>query len=213
MPRIRMWLLICCLSYLPSDVSEDITSRPVTTDHSPRQRRACQLVFRANCCSGTLPDQFWVGKFQCAGSAKFVPIPGRLEASERCAWIGAGEIIDKYHSRLDLAGKATSPDEVTAPDRSAETEVSDVGEMNRLVVGLEGKNHSHGTKEFFLGDRRLGRQPHKHSRRIEIAGAGGDLTASENACSSLYRVEHLAMEVLAGTGEGQWADLDAFLHG
>src|SRR5258708_35843369 len=46
-----------------------------------------------------------------------------------------------------------------------------------------------------------------------MAGAGGDLTASENACSGLYRVEHLAMEVLAGTGEGQWADLDAFLHG
>src|SRR6266446_6488030 len=105
------------------------------------------------------------------------------------------------------------PDEVTAPDRSAETEVSDIGEVNRLVVGLEGENHSHGTKEFFLGDRRLGRQPHKHSRRIEIAGAGGDLTASENACSSLYRVEHLAMEVLAGAGEGQRADLDAFLHG
>src|SRR4029077_624746 len=55
--------------------------------------------------------------------------------------------------------------------------------------------------------------PHKHSRRVEIAGAGGDLTASENACSSLYRVEHLAMEVLAGTGGGQWAELDAFLHG
>src|SRR6202011_6036660 len=47
----------------------------------------------------------------------------------------------------------------------------------------------------------------------EIARTGGDLTASENACSSLYRVEHLAMEVLAGTGGSQWADLDAFLHG
>jgi len=51
------------------------------------------------------------------------------------------------------------PDKVTAPDRSAETEVSDIGEVNRLVVALEGENHSHGTKEFFLGDRRLGRQP------------------------------------------------------
>src|SRR6202040_3560048 len=51
------------------------------------------------------------------------------------------------------------------------------------------------------------------SRRVEIARTGGDLTASENARSSLYRVEHLAMEVLAGTGEGQWADLDALLHG
>src|SRR6202011_4523702 len=202
-----------CLSYLPSDFSEDINSRPVTTDHSPGQRRACQLVFGAYCCSGTLPDQFWVGKFPCAGSAKFAPIPGSLEASERCAGIGAGEIIDKYHSRLDLAGNATGPDEVTAPDRSAETEVSDIGEVNRLVVGLEGENHSHRTKEFFLGYRRLGRQPHKHSRRIEIAGAGGDLTASENACSRLYRVEHLAMDVLAGTGGGQRAELDAFLHG
>src|SRR5258708_18990819 len=46
-----------------------------------------------------------------------------------------------------------------------------------------------------------------------MAGAGGVSTASENACSSLYRVEHLAMEVLAGTGEGQRDDLDAFLHG
>src|SRR6202521_3686463 len=127
--------------------------------------------------------------------------------------MGAGEVIDKYHSRLDLAGNATGPDEVTAPDRSAETEVSDVGEVNRLIVGFEGENHSHGTKEFFLGYRRLGRQPHKHSRRVEIAGAGRDLTASKNARSSLYRVEHLAMEVLAGTGERQWADLDAFLHG
>src|SRR6202521_4160308 len=127
--------------------------------------------------------------------------------------MGAGEIIDKYHPRLDLAGNATSPDEVTAPNRSAETEVSDIGEMNRLVVGLEGEDRSHGTKEFFLGYRCLGRQPHKHSRRVEIARAGGDLTASNNACSSLYRVEHLAMEVLAGTGRGQWADLDAFLHG
>src|SRR6202008_2579317 len=111
------------------------------------------------------------------------------------------------------AGNATGPDEVTAPDRSAETEVSDIRKVNRLFLGLEGENRSHGTKEFFLGDRRLGRQPHKHSRRIEIAGARGDLTASENACSSLYRVEHLAMEVLAGTGAGQWAELDAFLHG
>jgi len=25
--------------------------------------------------SGTLPDQFWVGKFPCTGSAKFAPIP------------------------------------------------------------------------------------------------------------------------------------------
>src|SRR4029077_19854709 len=41
----------------------------------------------------------------------------------------------------------------------------------------------------------------------------GDLTASENACSSFYRVEHLAMEVLTGTGCCQWSDLDAFLHG
>src|SRR3989475_11079519 len=46
-----------------------------------------------------------------------------------------------------------------------------------------------------------------------MAGAGGDLTASKNSCSSLYRVEHLAMEVRAGTGEGQWAELDALLHG
>src|ERR1700737_3450162 len=183
MPRIRTCLLICCLSYLPSDFSEEIASRLVTTRNEPGQRRACQLVFGAYCCSSTLPDQFWVGKFQCAGSAKFAPIPGSLEASERCAGIGAGEIIDKYHSRLDLARNATSPDEVTAPDRSAETEVSDIGEANRLVLGLEGENHSHGTKEFFLGDRRLGRQPHKHSRRVEIARAGGDLTASENACS------------------------------
>src|ERR1700730_17345357 len=30
MPRIRTWLLICCLSYLPSDFAEDITSRPAT---------------------------------------------------------------------------------------------------------------------------------------------------------------------------------------
>src|ERR1700737_2382135 len=213
MPRIRTWLLIRCLSYLPSDFSEDITSRPVTTDHSPGQRRACQLVFGAYCCSGTLPDQFWVGKFPCAGSAKFAPIPGSLEASEWCAGIGAGEIIDKYHSRLDLTGNATGPDKVSGPDRSTETEVSDIGEVNRLILGLERENHSHGTKEFFLGYCRLGRQPHKHSRRVEIAGAGGDLTASENACSSLYCVEHLAMEVLAGTGGGQRADLDAFLHG
>src|SRR6266849_9200009 len=91
--------------------------------------------------------------------------------------------------------------------------VSDIGEANRLFLGLERENHSHGTKEFFLGYRCVGRQSHKYSRRVEIAGAGRDLTASENACSSLYRVEHLAMEVLAGTGEGQWADLDAFLHG
>src|SRR6266446_7491238 len=35
MPRIRTWLLIRCLSYLPSDFSEDINSRPETTDHSP----------------------------------------------------------------------------------------------------------------------------------------------------------------------------------
>src|SRR4029077_1504235 len=75
MPRIRTWLLICCLSYLPSDFSEEIASRPVTTDHSPRQRRACKLVFGVYCCSGGLPDYFWVGKFQCAGSAKFAPIP------------------------------------------------------------------------------------------------------------------------------------------
>src|SRR2546427_1263959 len=46
-----------------------------------------------------------------------------------------------------------------------------------------------------------------------MAGAGGDLTASKNSCSSLYRCEHLAMEVLAGNGGGQWAELDAFLHG
>src|SRR5260370_2794654 len=46
-----------------------------------------------------------------------------------------------------------------------------------------------------------------------MAGAGGDVAAGENACSSLYRVEHLAMEVFAGTGEGQWADLDTLLHG
>src|SRR5467141_1840855 len=206
-PKIRL---------VPLDVVRDVrdvASRPATTNHSPGRRRARQLVFGAYCCSGTLPDQFWVGKFPCAGSAKLAPIPRSLDASKWCAGIGASEIIDKYHSGFDLAGNATGPDEVTAPDRSAETEVSDIGEVNRLVVGLEGENHSNGTKEFFLGDRRLGRQPYKHSRRIEIAGAGGDLTASENACPSLYRVEHLAMEVLAGTGEGQWADLDAFLHG
>src|SRR5207302_8177164 len=132
--------------------------------------------------------------------------------SDRCAGISAGEVIDTYRSRLDLAGHTTGPGEVSAPDRSTETEVKDIGEVNRLVVGLEGENHSHGTKEFFLRYRRFGRQPHKHSWRIEIAGACGDLTASENACSSLYRVEHLAMEVLAGTGGGQRADLDTFLH-
>src|SRR6202030_108645 len=87
------------------------------------------------------------------------------------------------------------------------------GEGNCLVIGLEGKNHSYGTKEFFLGYRRLGRQPHKHSRRVEIAGAGGNFTASENTCSGLYRVEHLTMEVLAEFGAGQWAQLRAFLHG
>src|SRR5260370_20049465 len=58
MPRIRNWLLICCLSYLPSDFSEDITSRPVTTDLSPGQRLACQLGFGAYCCSGTLRPRF-----------------------------------------------------------------------------------------------------------------------------------------------------------
>src|SRR4029077_3574369 len=174
MPRIWTWLLICCLSYLPSDFSEGIASRPVATDHSPGQCRGGQLAFGAYCCSGTLPDQFWVGKFPCAGSAKFAPVPRSLETSERCAGIGAGEVIDKYHSRLDLASNATGPNEVTAPDSSAETEVSDIGDANRLFLGLERENHSHGTKEFFLGYRRLGRQPHKHSRRVEIAGAGGD---------------------------------------
>src|SRR6185369_12035375 len=54
---------------------EDIASRSVTTDHSPCQRRACLLVFATYSCSGTLPDKFWVGKFSCAGSAKFAPIP------------------------------------------------------------------------------------------------------------------------------------------
>src|SRR5882762_2231544 len=179
----------------------------------PRRRIILRVDVERVSCSGTLPDQFWVGKFPCAGSAKLAPIPRSLDAYKWCAGIGASEIIDKYHSRFDLAGNATGLDEVTAPDRSAETEVSDIGEVNRLFLGLEGENHSHGTKEFFLGYRRLGRQPHKYSRRVEIAGAGGNLTASENARSSLYRVEHLAMEVLAGTGEGQWADLDAFLHG
>src|SRR5260370_15018659 len=191
----------------------NVASRPATTNHSQGRRRARQLVFGAYCCSGTLPDQFWVGKFPCAGSAKLAPIPRSLDASKWCAGIGASEIIDKYHSGFDLAGNATGLDEVTAPDRSAETEVSTIGEANRLVLGLEGKNHSHGAKEFFLGYRRLGRQPHKHSRRLEIAGPSADLTASENACSSFYRVEHLAMEVLAGTGGGQRTDLDAFLHG
>jgi hypothetical protein len=33
------------------------------------------LIELSSCCSGTLPDQFWVGKFQCAVSAKFAPIP------------------------------------------------------------------------------------------------------------------------------------------
>src|SRR5258708_16177624 len=191
----------------------DVASRPATTNHSPGRRRARQLVFGAYCCSGTLPDQLWVGKFPCAGRATLASIPRSLDASKWCAGIGASEIIDKYHSGFDLAGSAPGLDEVTAQDRSVETEVSTMGEANRLVLGLEGKNHSHGAKEFFLGYRRLGRQPHKHSRRIEIAGPSGDLTASENVCSSVYRVEHLAMEVLAGTGEGQRTDLDAFLHG
>src|SRR4029077_12227607 len=88
---------------LPVRIFEDIASRPVTTDHSSGQRRACQLVFGTYRSSGALPDQFWVGKFSCAGSAKFAPIPLSLDASERCAGIGAGEVIDKYHSRLDPA--------------------------------------------------------------------------------------------------------------
>src|SRR5580704_12491976 len=125
------------------------------------------MLFRAYCRSGRLPDHFWVSKLPRAGSAKFAPIPGSFEASERCAGIGVGEVIDKYHSRLDLAGNPAGLDEVSAPDRSAETEVSDVGEANRLVLCLEGKDHSHGTKEFLLGYRRIGRQPHKHSRRVE----------------------------------------------
>src|SRR5438105_49210 len=41
--------------------------------HSPGQCRG--LAFGAYFCLGTLPDQFWVGKFPCAGSAKFAPIP------------------------------------------------------------------------------------------------------------------------------------------
>jgi hypothetical protein len=55
-----------------------------------------------------------------------LPIPGGADvpAFDR-------EVIDKYHSRLDLAGHATSPGEVTAPNRSAKTEVSDIGEVNR----------------------------------------------------------------------------------
>src|SRR5260370_39625015 len=206
-PKIRL---------VPLDVVRDVrdvASRTATTNHSPGRRRARQLVFGAYCCSGTLPDQFWVGKFPCAGSAKLAPIPRSLDASKWWAGMGASEIIDKYHSRFDLAGNATGPDEVTAPDRSAETEVSDIGDANRLVLVLEGKNHSHGTKEFFLGDRRLRRQSHKHRGRIGIAGAGGEPAASEDACYSLYRIEHLAVEVLARTGGGQWAELDAFLHG
>src|ERR1700747_892958 len=66
-PKIRL---------VPLDVVcgvRDVASRPATTNHSPGRRRARQLVLGAYCCSGTLPDQFWVGKFQCAGSAKFAP--------------------------------------------------------------------------------------------------------------------------------------------
>src|SRR5260370_39600585 len=175
-PKIRL---------VPLDVVRDVrdvASRTATTNHSPGRRRARQLVFGAYCCSGTLPDQFWVGKFPCAGSAKLAPIPRSLDASKWCAGIGASEIIDKYHSGFDLAGNATGLDEVTAPDRSAETEVSTIGEANRLVVGLEGENHSHGTKEFFLRDRRLRRQPHKHSRPIEIAASGRGSTARPTSC-------------------------------
>src|SRR3979411_108447 len=66
-PKIRL---------VPLDVVRDVrdvASRTATTNHSPGRRRARQLVFGAYCCSGTLPDQFWVGKFQCAGSVTFGP--------------------------------------------------------------------------------------------------------------------------------------------
>ena len=66
-----------------------------------------------------------------------------------------------------------------------ETEISDVSKANRLTFRLERENHSYGTKEFFLGDRRFGRQLHKHSRRVEIAGTGGDLSETFSDCMSL----------------------------
>src|SRR5713101_2567573 len=139
-PKIRL---------VPLDVVRDVrdvASRPATTNHSPGRRRARQLVFGAYCCSGTLPDQFWVGKFPCAGSAKLAPIPCGLDASKWCAGIGASEIIDKYHSRFDLAGNATRPAEITGPDPSTSTEVNDTAEVNSLVGSLELYHHSPGTK-------------------------------------------------------------------
>jgi len=62
------------LLVLPIPFSEEITLGHDNGSFTGSTLSA-SVVFGAYCCSGTLPDQFRVGKFHRAGSAKFAPIP------------------------------------------------------------------------------------------------------------------------------------------
>ena len=80
---------------------------------------------------GSLPDQFRVRKFQCPEFSELASETRSLGAAEGCARIGAREVVDKHHSGLDFAGHAPGFDKVATPDRSTQTEVSDIGELDQ----------------------------------------------------------------------------------
>src|SRR4029077_12321447 len=90
--------------------------------------RCHESPFNFGYCSSCFPDEFGVREFPRSERPEFTPEARSLGTSERRAGIGAGKVIDKYHSGLDLAGHTTGSDKVAAPDRSTETEVSDIGE-------------------------------------------------------------------------------------
>src|SRR5258706_14601815 len=63
---------------LPVRISEDITSRPVTTDHSPGQRRACQLVLARTVVQAPCQISFGLVSSRAPGAPSSRPYPEAL---------------------------------------------------------------------------------------------------------------------------------------
>src|SRR5207237_7997048 len=73
-----------------------------------------------------------------------------LHSAERRAQIAQHPAVDPDDADLQLGGDAMRTRQIASPERSGKTVACGVGELERFLRGLEGKQRRHRTEDLLL---------------------------------------------------------------
>ena len=96
--------------------------------------------------------------------------PGALAGA-----VAEGVVVDPDHPRLDPPRDPLALLAVLGPDRGAEAELGVVGEVDRLLLGVDDDDRQHRAEDLLAHDPHLVGDAGEDGRGDELAGQAGDL--------------------------------------